>query len=178
MTFIDVDTLGNLRPISKVVFSLGSNVGDSLEILQGAVTQLATTPDLIPVDVSGVYLTDPVGEVEQEDFYNLVMVAETTLEPATILDRVDAIEQAFGRTREVKGGPRTLDIDIIMVGKRERDTPELTLPHPEAKNRAFVLVPWLEIDPKGDLAGVPLTELVEKVGREGVRRTDEVIELP
>lgn len=178
MTFIDVDTLGNLKPISKVVFSLGSNVGDSLEILQGAVTQLATTPNVIPVDVSSVYITDPVGEVEQDDFYNLVLVCETTQEPMTLLERANAIEEAFGRTRDIPGGPRTLDIDLIMVGKRELDRPELVLPHPEAHKRAFVLVPWLEVDPKGELAGQPLTELVEKVGTEGVRKTDEVIELP
>lgn len=179
MSFIDVDTLGNLRPISKVVFSLGSNVGDSLDILQTAVTELATTPDLIPVDVSGVYLTEPVGGVEQPDFYNLVLVCETTLEPATILDRVLALEEAYGRTREVKNGPRTLDIDIIMVGKRERDTEELQLPHPRAHERAFVLVPWLEADPLGELPGKgKLADLVESVDVSGVRKTDEVIELP
>jgi len=180
MTFIDVDTLGNLRPISKVVFSLGSNVGDSLEILQGAVTQIAATPDVIPVDVSSVYLTDPIGEVQdQPDFYNLVLVCETTLEPATILDRVAAIEEAFGRTRDIPGGPRTLDIDIIMVGKRERISDDLVLPHPRAHERAFVLVPWLEIDPLGELAGHgKLTELIEQVDLTGVHKTDEVIELP
>ena len=178
MTFIDVDTLGNLKPISKVVFSLGSNVGDSLEILQGAVTQLATTPDVIPVEVSSVYVTDPVGGVEQDDFYNLVLVCETTVEPSTLLDRADAIEQAFGRTRDIPNGPRTLDIDIIMVGKHTSNTERLTLPHPEAHKRAFVLVPWLEVDPLGELAGEKLTDLVAKVGTDGVRKTDEVIELP
>lgn len=180
MSFIDVDTLGNLRPISKVVFALGSNVGDSLEILQGAITQLATTPDLIPVDVSSVYLTDPMGEVtDQPDFYNLVLVAETTMEPMTLLERANAIEEAYGRTRDVPGGPRTLDIDIIMVGKREMDSPELTLPHPRAHERGFVLIPWHEIDPAGELAGQgPLADLVERVGTAGVRKTDEVIELP
>lgn len=179
MTFIDVDTLGNLRPISKVVFSLGSNVGDSLEILQAAVTQLAVTPDVIPVDVSSVYLTDPVSEVAQPDFYNLVLVCETTLEPATLLDRCNALEEAFGRVREVENGPRTLDIDLIMVGKRTQDTPELTLPHPRAHERGFVLVPWLEADPLGELPGRgKVADLVKNVDTSGVHRTEEVIELP
>ncbi|MGD7732116.1 2-amino-4-hydroxy-6-hydroxymethyldihydropteridine diphosphokinase [Propionibacteriaceae bacterium G57] len=179
MTFIDVDTLGNLRPISKVVFSLGSNVGDSLEILQAAVTQLASTPDVIPVDVSSVYLTDPISDIPQPDFYNLVLVCETTLEPATLLDRIYALEEAFGRVRDVPNGPRTLDIDLVMVGKRERETPELTLPHPRAHERGFVLVPWLEADPLGELPGKgKVADLVKTVDVSGVHKTDEVIELP
>ncbi|WP_203568937.1 2-amino-4-hydroxy-6-hydroxymethyldihydropteridine diphosphokinase [Aestuariimicrobium ganziense] len=179
-TPVDVDTLGNLRPISKVVFSLGSNVGDSLEILQAAVTELAQTPDLIPVDLSSVYVTEPVGPVtDQPDFYNLVMVAETTLEPMTLLDRVLALEEAFGRQREVAGGPRTLDIDLIMVGKRERADERLVLPHPHAHERAFVLVPWLEADPLGELPGVgPIADLLVELDTSGVRKIDEVIEFP
>lgn len=180
MTFIDVDTLGNLRPISKVVLSLGSNVGDSLEILQGAVNQLAATPDLIPVDISGVYRTDPLGEVDdQPEFWNMVFVAETTLEPRTLLERVASLEEAYGRVRETKDGPRTLDIDIIMVGKREVNNDDLVLPHPRAHERAFVLVPWLEADPLAELPGHgKVADLVAKVSDQGVRRTDEVIELP
>ncbi|WP_022911191.1 2-amino-4-hydroxy-6-hydroxymethyldihydropteridine diphosphokinase [Aestuariimicrobium kwangyangense] len=177
---IDVDTLGNLRPISKVVFSLGSNVGDSLEILQSAINELATTPDLIPVDLSSVYLTAPVGDVrDQDDFYNLVFVAETTLEPLTLLERAEALESAFGRVREQPGGPRTLDIDLIMVGKRERADDRLVLPHPRAHERAFVLVPWLEADPLGELAGHgTLVDLVAGLDTSGVTRIDERIDLP
>lgn len=176
---IDVDTLGNLRPISKVVYSLGSNVGDSIEILAAAVNELATTPDVIPVDISSVYLTKPVDMEEQPDFYNLVMVCETTLEPATLLDRALALEEAFGRVREVEKGPRTLDIDLIMVGKRIRDTEKLILPHPRAHERAFVLVPWLEADPLGELPGHgPIADLVSQLDTSGVVKTDEVVELP
>lgn len=176
---IDVDTLGNLRPISKVVFSLGSNVGDSLEILQAAINELATTPDLIPVDLSSVYRTAPVGYLDQPDFYNLVLVAETTLEPATLLDRANALEEAFGRVREFANGPRTLDIDLIMVGKRERNDERLTLPHPRAHERAFVLVPWLEADPLAELDGYGrVADLVAAMDVEGVDRTDDVVELP
>lgn len=181
MNRIDVDTLGNLRPISKVVFSLGSNVGDSAEILQNAVSMICETPDVIPVDISSVYRTAPVGPVQdQPDFLNLVLIAESTLEPVTLLERCLAIEEAFGRVREVKGGPRTLDIDLVMVGKRERDDESLTLPHPEAHQRAFVLVPWLEADPKGELPGKgALTDLVAAVDTSGVERVEDVtVELP
>ena len=176
---IDVDTLGNLRPISKVVFSLGSNVGDSLEILQAAITELAATPDLIPVDLSSVYRTAPVGYLDQPDFYNLVLVAESTLEPATLLDRAQALEEAFGRVREFTNGPRTLDIDLIMVGRRERHDERLTLPHPRAHERPFVLIPWLEADPAAELAGHgSVADLVAALGSDGVQRTDDVVELP
>ena len=97
---IDVDTLGDLKPLNQVVFGLGSNLGDSIETLQGAVNRLAETPNLILVDVSPVYLTKPVGNVEQPDFYNLVVIADSTLEPLTLLDRCQAIEQAYERRRD------------------------------------------------------------------------------
>ncbi len=172
---IDVDTLGNLRPISKVVLSLGSNLGDSAAILQEAVDFLAETPDLMLVDVSPVYQTKPVGGVEQEDFLNLVVVAESTLEPLTILDRAQAIEDNFGRTREARYGPRTLDIDVIMVGKRISED-NIELPHPRAHERAFVLVPWLDIDPNGEIAGHgPIADLVDDVDTKGVVRRDDIV---
>ena len=173
---IDVDTLGNMRPISKVVFSLGSNKGDSPAILAQAVDVLAETPDLIVVDVSPVYQTPFVGEgPEQNDYLNLVVVAESTLEPMTLLDRAFAIEESFDRERTIPNGPRTLDIDIIMVGKRLSEE-GIELPHPRAHERAFVLVPWLDIDPMGEIAGVgPIAELVKHVDRTGVVRRDDVV---
>lgn len=172
---IDVDTLGNLRPISKVVFSLGSNQGESAAILTEAVEFLSETPDLILVDVSPVYETKLEGEgPAQPDFLNLVVVAESTLEPLTLLDRALAIEDNFGRTREVPNGPRTLDIDIIMVGKRISED-DIELPHPRAHERAFVLVPWLDIDPDAELAGHGrIADLVEDIDTAGVRRRDDI----
>jgi len=172
---IDIDTLGNLRPISKVVFSLGSNEGDSATILTEAVEFLAETPDVIIVDVSPVYETTPVGGPNQPDFLNLVVVAESTLEPLTLLDRAFAIEENFGRSREVVNGPRTLDIDIVMVGKRISED-HLELPHPRAHERAFVLVPWLDIDPEGVIEGRgPIAELVAGLDTSGVHRRDDIV---
>ena len=173
---IDVDTLGNMRPISKVVFSFGSNQGDSPTILAQAVEVLAETPGLIIVDVSPVYQTPFQGEgPEQDDYLNLVVVAESTLEPMTLLDRAFAIEESFGRERTVPNGPRTLDIDIIMVGKRTSEE-DIELPHPRAHERAFVLVPWCDIDPMGEIVGVgPITELVKQVDRTGVIRRDDIV---
>lgn len=172
---IDVDTLGNLRPISKVVLSLGSNQGESAAILAEAVEYLAETPDLILVDVSPVYQTKPVGGPDQPDYLNLVVVAESTLEPLTLLDRARAIEENFGRERLITDGPRTLDIDIIMVGKRGSED-DLILPHPAAHERAFVLVPWLDIDPAAELPGHgPISELVQDIDISGVQRRDDIV---
>ena len=90
---------------------------------------------------------------DQPDFHNLVLVVEAALTSAMILDRVDAVEQAYGRQRDVPGGPRTLDVDIITIGERHIDRPELTVPHPRAHERAFVLVPWSDVDPDAELPG-------------------------
>ncbi len=172
---IDIDTLGNLRPISKVVFSLGSNMGEPDEILSEAIQHLGDTPDLMLVDISPVYQTKPVGDVEQDDFLNLVVIAESTLEPLTILDRVHAIEEHFVRERLIPGGPRTLDIDLILVG-RHSSQPGLDLPHPRTHERAFVLVPWLDVEPNAELPEYgPIAELVEDVDLTGVIRRDDIV---
>jgi 2-amino-4-hydroxy-6-hydroxymethyldihydropteridine diphosphokinase len=177
---IDTDTLSGMKPLRKVVYSIGSNLGDRLGYLQGAVDALRDTPDVIVVDVSSVYETEPVGGPEDSPaFLNLVLVAETTLEPRTLLERAQAIEDAFGRDRS--GGhwsPRTLDVDLILVGKVELDQPGLRLPHPLAGERGFVLVPWAEVDQRGSLPGVgAVSELVQQVDTSGVKlREDLTIE--
>ncbi|PIF02755.1 MAG: 2-amino-4-hydroxy-6-hydroxymethyldihydropteridine diphosphokinase [Propionibacterium sp.] len=174
---VNVDTLGNLKPMSKVVFSLGSNQGDSALLLQHAVNAIADTPDLVLVDISPVYRTKPFGtDIEQPDFLNMVVVAESTLEPLILLDRAQAIEDAFGRKRDgVVAGPRTIDVDIIMVGLRTSED-GIELPHPRAYERAFVLVPWLDIDPQAELAGYgQVADLVAKMDTSYIERTDVVI---
>jgi 2-amino-4-hydroxy-6-hydroxymethyldihydropteridine diphosphokinase len=173
--FIDSDTLGNLRPLNQVVFSLGSNQGDSLEFLQGAVNRIADTPNLVLVDISSVYRTKPVGVQDQPDFLNIVVIADSTMEPMTLLDRAQAIEKADGRTREVPGGPRTLDIDLIQVGKRSSDNEALELPHPRAYQRAFVLVPWLEIEPRAELPQGKVADLVAAMDTSGVQKLEGVV---
>ena len=149
---IDADTLSGMKPLRKVVYSIGSNLGDRLGNLQGAVDALRDTPDVIVVDVSSVYETDAivpegVDPGDSPQFLNLIVVAETTLEPRTLLERALAIEDAFGRERDERWAPRTLDVDLILVGDRRSHDDSLRLPHPRAHERAFVLVPWLEADP-------------------------------
>lgn len=173
----DVDTLSGMVPIRSVVFSVGSNLGDRLGYLQGAVEALRATPTLTVVDVSSVYETVPVGPVlDQPDFLNIIVRADTTLASLVLLDRAQAIEQHFQRTREVAGGARTLDVDLIAVGERVKHTPALTLPHPRAHERAFVLLPWLEVDPAARLPELgPVRDLVAVVDASGVRRRDGLV---
>lgn len=176
---IDADTLSGMKPLQKVVYSLGSNVGDRLANLQGAVDAIRDTPDVILVDVSSVYETEPIGGPDGgEKFLNLVVVAETTLEPRTLLERALAVEDAFGRVRTERWAPRTLDVDLVCVGRNVRDEADLKLPHPRAHERAFVLAPWAEIDPDGELPGQgPVADLLAACDLTGVvRRADLAIE--
>jgi 2-amino-4-hydroxy-6-hydroxymethyldihydropteridine diphosphokinase len=152
--------------MSRAVLSIGSNLGDRLAHLRSVVDALQ------PVLVSPVYETAPWGGVEQDDFLNAILVVD---DPATDasgwLDRAHACEQAAGRTREVRWGPRTLDVDVIDVDGSTSDDPVLTLPHPRAHERAFVLVPWADVDPDAVLAGHGrIADLIPD--NTDVRRTD------
>ena len=162
----------------RVVLALGSNLGDRLETLQGAVDALFDAPGVDFVAVSPVYETAPVlgdgeapGDPEQPDYLNAVIVISTALSGQTILDRAHGIEEAFGRVRDQRWGPRTLDVDVIAVGDETSDDPVLTLPHPRAHERAFVLAPWHDIDPAAEIPGRGyVADLLRETGRGGVRR--------
>jgi 2-amino-4-hydroxy-6-hydroxymethyldihydropteridine diphosphokinase len=175
---IDSDTLtGEMRPIRRCVISLGSNLGDRLAKLQGALDSLSDTPDVWVTEVSPVYETAPVDAPEgSEPFLNAIVLLDTTLSAHTLLDRAQAIETAFGRQRsEVPNAPRTLDVDLIVVGDRRADDETLVLPHPRAHERAFVLVPWAAADAEAELPGIgPVAELLQKVDTTGVERRDDL----
>lgn len=176
---IDADTLSGMKPLRKVVYSLGSNLGDRMTNLQGAVDAIRDTPDVIVVEVSSVYETRPVGgPPDSPDFLNLVIVAESTLEPRTLLERALAIEDAFGRERSETWAPRTLDVDLIAVGDTLSDVADLKLPHPRAHQRAFVLAPWAEVDPLGVIPGHgTVNDLLAQVDIDGLtRRNDLTVE--
>ncbi len=174
---IDADTLSGMKPLRKVVYSIGSNLGDRLGNVQGAVDALSDTPDVIMVDVSSVYETKPVGgPADSPEFLNIVVIAETTLEPNTLVERAFAIEEAYGRTRDERWGPRTLDVDLIMVGNAVVDQEDLKLPHPLAHERAFVLVPWYEVDPTGEIVGKgAIGDLLDQADVSGVARRDDLV---
>lgn len=166
-----VDTFtGTLRPIRRAALGLGSNLGESFETIQGAVDSLLQTPELIPVGVSHVYETDPVGGPEQPVYLNAVLVVDTMLSARMLLERAQAVEEAFGRVRDEPWGPRTLDVDVLAVGDRVIDDSDFQLPHPRAHERAFVLVPWSDVDPDFELRRHgSVAELAAGADRTGVR---------
>jgi dihydroneopterin aldolase / 2-amino-4-hydroxy-6-hydroxymethyldihydropteridine diphosphokinase len=158
-----------------VVLALGSNLGDRLATLQGAVRELLTGPGLTLTALSPVYETAPVGGPPQPDYLNAVLVARTTLPPGALLHRCQQAEQAFHRTRQEVWGPRTLDVDIIVYGDLVSDDPVLTLPHPRARERAFVLAPWLDAEPAAEIPGQgQVAGLLAAADRSGVRRRDDL----
>lgn len=155
---------------ARAVIALGSNLGDRLGNLQGGMDALLDGPGLQFVAVSPVFETAPVGGPEQGEFLNAVLVARTRLPAREVLDRCHAVEAAFGRRREVVWGPRTLDLDLIVYGGDVSDDPALTLPHPRAHERAFVLAPWHAVDPDARIPGRGrVADLLAALGTSGVR---------
>jgi 2-amino-4-hydroxy-6-hydroxymethyldihydropteridine diphosphokinase len=147
------------------VLSVGSNQGERMAHLGTAVDQLR--PWLVAV--SPVYETAPWGPVPQEDYLNAVLIVDDPgAQPQDWLLRARAAEQSAGRVRDVRWGPRTLDVDVVCVDGVRSDDPDLTLPHPRAAERAFVLVPWLSAEPDAELAGTPLRTLVDRLSPDQV----------
>ena len=145
--------------MSRAVLSVGSNIGDRMGHLQGALDALSERVDVIAI--SGIFETSPVGGPEQDDFLNAVIIVETTLAPHELLELCQQVEADRDRVREVRWGPRTLDVDIIAMDGTVLDDSVLTLPHPRAHERAFVCVPWLDVDadaalPQGRIADLGL----------------------
>jgi 2-amino-4-hydroxy-6-hydroxymethyldihydropteridine diphosphokinase len=162
----------------RAVLGLGSNIGDRLAHLQGAVTALTDAGRVVAV--SPVYETDPVGGPEQADFLNAVVVVDTALTAHALLDLAHATEARFARVRDQRWGPRTLDVDLVAIGDEVIDDSEIVVPHPRAAERAFVLVPWLAVD--GEAAfpdGRRVTDLLAGLDLGGVRlRADLALQLP
>ena len=156
--------------MTRAVLSIGSNLGDRIEHLRSAVAGLG---DYVADRgaVSPVYETPPWGGVEQPAYLNAVVIVTGERTPGQWLELAHVIEQAAGRTREIHWGARTLDIDIITVDEFRSDDPVLTLPHPHAHERAFVLVPWLDLEPSAVLPGYgPVTDLVSTMDTSGLQR--------
>jgi len=175
---VDADTLtGEMRPIRRVVVALGSNLGERLAALQGAVASLADTPDVWVTGVSPVYETEPVDAPEGSgNFLNAVVLLDTTLAANRLMDRALAIEDAFERERsDVPNAPRTLDVDLIVVGDRRSDTDTLTLPHPRAADRAFVLKPWFDLEPDAELPDHgPIADILAQLGTDGLTLREDL----
>jgi 2-amino-4-hydroxy-6-hydroxymethyldihydropteridine diphosphokinase len=133
--------------VRRAYFGLGSNLGDRLARLQGAVSGLATTPGITVTAVSPVYETAPVGGPAQPDYFNAVVAVDTSLSARALLEHAQRLENEAGRVRGVRWGPRTLDVDVLLVGDERVAEPDLVIPHPRMTTRAFVTVPLADLEP-------------------------------
>lgn len=133
----------------RAVVALGSNIGEPKENLDLAIALLREATEVVAV--SSYFSTKPVGYLDQPDFLNAVCIIESDLPAMDLLKMLHGIEKVMGRDRSIKWGPRTIDLDLIQYGSLLSNADELTLPHPRAHERQFVLEPWLEIEPDGIL---------------------------
>ncbi len=132
--------------MAQAAIALGSNLGDSKSILENAINLLAQTPQITVVALSQWYQTAPVGP-PQPDYLNGCAILQVTLTPLELLRVLLRVEQVFGRVRREKWGPRTLDLDLLLYDDLILDTPQLQIPHPRMRERAFVMLPLAEIAP-------------------------------
>jgi 2-amino-4-hydroxy-6-hydroxymethyldihydropteridine diphosphokinase len=164
----------------EVVFlGLGGNEGDSIELLSRAVRALHAHPRITVEDLSSTYETEPVGGPEQAPFLNVAVRARTALSPLGLLRACQQVEADLGRVRTVRWGPRTVDVDVLLYGDRVLDAPVLTVPHPRLAERAFAVVPLVEVAPGWRLPdGRTLTKLVASMAPiEGVQAIGRQVSL-
>jgi 2-amino-4-hydroxy-6-hydroxymethyldihydropteridine diphosphokinase len=142
----------------RAVIALGSNLGNRELNIDSAIAELAKIIEITHLSTN--HETDPVGGPEQPKYLNAVLIAETQLDPHELLISMLEIENKLGRKREIHWGPRTIDLDLIVVGDEVVVSDVLVLPHPRAHERKFVLEPWLEIDPTAQIPGLGLVESI------------------
>lgn len=152
---------------NSAYLGLGSNVGDRCGHLHAAIRLLQDTPSITVEAVSSIYETDPVGYTEQDKFLNLVIKISTSMKAEELLQVMQNIELSLGRTREIHWGPRTMDLDILLYNQENIETESLIVPHPRMFERAFVLIPLLEICDKVPYA-ISQLQLEEMKRQEGV----------
>jgi len=138
---------------TRAVIALGSNLDDPAGHVRRAFDALAAIPGTRVVRTSRLFKTAPVGYADQPDFVNACALVDTTLAPHALLDALLDLERRHGRVREIRNGPRTLDLDIVLYGDRRIDEPGLCIPHPRAHERAFVLEPLLDVWPEAVIPG-------------------------
>ena len=162
--------------MAEALIALGGNVGDVRATLRLAIAALCDGTAVRLVARSADYRTPPWGVTEQPPFINCAIVAETKLSPQALLGRAQSVERQFGRdrAREERWGPRTLDIDLIDYDGVVLDTPELSLPHPRALERGFVLVPLNEIVPNRRIAGMRIADALAQIDRTGIEKLASV----
>ncbi|MBF2664691.1 2-amino-4-hydroxy-6-hydroxymethyldihydropteridine diphosphokinase [Listeria seeligeri] len=157
--------------MAKAFLSIGTNIGERLDNLNSAVSGLAAVEQIKIIKVSSVYETDAVGYEEQAAFLNIVVEIETSFAPVELLDFCLALELELGRVRLFKWGPRLIDIDILLYEDVKLDTEKLEIPHPYMKERAFVMIPLIEISP--DKANIQVNQVV--LAEQGVRKSKKQV---
>jgi 2-amino-4-hydroxy-6-hydroxymethyldihydropteridine diphosphokinase len=159
-------------PLAQALIALGGNLGEVRDTLDRAIAQLCDGTKVRLLVRSSDYKTPPWGVENQPPFINCAIVVDTALSPQALLDRAQLVEAAFGRDRakETRWGPRTLDIDLIDYDNRALSSPDLTLPHPRALERAFVLLPLAEIVPQRTIADVRIKDALAKIDQAGIER--------
>ncbi|MGO4111325.1 2-amino-4-hydroxy-6-hydroxymethyldihydropteridine diphosphokinase [Paenibacillus sp. YAF4_2] len=167
-----MDVLSVPNTIAQAYIALGSNLGDREELLRQAVERLKQQSGVQIVKVSGIYETDPVGYTDQPAFLNMAVSVKTSLSPNELLHALFDAEQLLGRIRDIRWGPRTIDLDLLLYGDVTMDDEELTLPHPRMMERAFVLVPLRDVidssHPLQDLVSVSAAAALQD-GKEGIK---------
>ncbi|WP_100405959.1 2-amino-4-hydroxy-6-hydroxymethyldihydropteridine diphosphokinase [Bacillus solitudinis] len=148
----------------NVYLALGSNIGDRSSYLEQAINQLLNHDQIEFVSRSSIYETEPVGYIDQQSFLNMVVNVKTTLSPEKLLEEVQKIEAECGRIRDVRWGPRTLDLDILLYDEENMEMENLCIPHPRMWERAFVVVPLIELNPK--LFVATLDKTIQEVYKE------------
>ncbi|MCP8971156.1 2-amino-4-hydroxy-6-hydroxymethyldihydropteridine diphosphokinase [Ectobacillus ponti] len=146
--------------------ALGSNIGDRAAFLSEAVSSLRGHPDIQVEALSSIYETDPVGYTEQDKFLNMAVKVSTSLSPGELLAYIQETERQLGRKREIHWGPRTIDLDILLFNHENIVAENLIIPHPRMHERAFVLVPLLEINAemKSEISDIQLDDMKRREG--------------
>lgn len=159
--------------VVRAALGFGSNLGDRRNHIAQAAATVAASPGVTLVATSPLFGTAPMGGPEQPDYVNAVAVIDTTLSARELLELAQRCERDAGRTRGVRWGPRTLDVDVLAFDAVVSDDPELTLPHPRATERAFVMVPWAAVDPSFVVSGRSVAYWAEQLGHAGVTPLSE-----
>lgn len=154
---------------ASVYVALGSNIDNRESYLKQAIAVLYHHPEIEVKACSSIYETEPVGYVDQAPFLNMVVALSTRMTPQQLLIAMQEIEQKLGRTRDIRWGPRTIDLDMLLYGDEQIVSEELTLPHPRMLERAFVLIPLVEVLAKQNGANEAVSAELKKLkGKEGV----------
>ncbi|MUK88047.1 2-amino-4-hydroxy-6-hydroxymethyldihydropteridine diphosphokinase [Ornithinibacillus sp. L9] len=156
---------------NKAYLALGTNIEPRYEHLKHSLEILGNHKSIKVIKKSSIYQTAPVGYTDQNDFLNMVVQIETTLTATELLTNCQRIEQQLGRKREIRFGPRTIDLDILLYNEENRKSEQLTIPHPRMHERAFVLIPLEEIAPGILLPsrGESVRELVNKLSKKDMK---------